>query len=170
MHLMEPTCQLTQAPLILNVCTTWRWSASRFGRITVVRTSGSYRIGGWVGPDLVRKLQRRDKSLPCLRLHGAMSAFSTATGVHSVAKWCPVCFIKRVFIASCVLLTWVLLTMKFKVVLRLHLLFCILLKVACRWFGQSFQLSGRITVEYKSHFAIVSQHSTLQLYAVSAIL
>jgi hypothetical protein len=61
------------------------WSASRFGRITVmVRASGSYRIGGWVGPSLVRKLQRRDESLSCLRLHGAMSAFSTC--VHSVAK------------------------------------------------------------------------------------
>jgi len=111
------------------------WPASRFGRITVVVwASGSYRIGSWVGPDLVRKLQRRNESLPRLRLHGAMSAFSTC--VHSVAKWCPVCFIKRVFIASCVLLKWVLLTMKVKVVLRLWLLFCILLKVACRWFGQ----------------------------------
>jgi len=28
MHLMEPTCQWTQAPLILNLCTTWRWMAS----------------------------------------------------------------------------------------------------------------------------------------------
>jgi hypothetical protein len=40
------------------------WSASRFGRITVVvRASGFYQIGGWVGPDLVKKLQRRDESL-----------------------------------------------------------------------------------------------------------
>jgi len=58
--------------------------------------------------------------------------------------------------------------MKVKVVLRLRLLFCILLKVACRWFGQLVCLSGHITLGYKSHFDIVSQHSALLLYAVSA--
>lgn len=60
------------------------WSASRSGRITVVvRASGSYRKGGWVSPDPVRKLWRRGESLPWLRIHGAMSAFSTC--VHILA-------------------------------------------------------------------------------------